>query len=815
MKLSLSWIKEILNLADNFSYSQLINVIEQLGYEIENVEEKKFETLCAAKVVKVVSVEKHPNADRLHLCKITDGITETVVVCGAPNVYNGMLSVYLPAGQKLANGTIVEPKKIRGVVSNGMLCSAKELGLYDDHSGILELDNSFVVGTTLDKYLNDVIVEISTPANRYDCLGHYGIAKEVAVKLNLELKYRFLSISELENKKLPFFDVKILSTELCKRYIAIQINNVNNKTQLPFYITYRINSLGLRTINPLVDISNYVMLETGHSVHIFDYDKLSNGKIVVRNAKNGETITALDGKNYCLDENVIVIADEEKPVAIAGIIGGQNSCVDNETKNIVIESAMFNRSKIRLAKKQLGINTEASYRFERGSGWNLCELAAMKIYQMITKYCGGVVEKFTDEKDMNYYNSITSFYQNGIKVDLDFISSFLGVKIETRDFINLYRSLGGEIKLTSLTDTTTRTFLVLPPLDRQDIKFQADVAEEIARFTGYDSIPETLPHNILKSELQNDNEKFFNQILQYLTSIGFVQVINYSLCSSNENKTLLFLPNEIKTISVVNPVSAEYSELRVSLFNGLIKNVILNYNNQIDNIALAELGKVFYNRNENITEEYEIGLITHGKFKLLSWQQNFVEYDLYYISGVVETLLKMFDINFIKTVNEIQIDTLRPELKPDFVHYKISYFDTEHSWLISRVYELKKEKFKLPYTLCYAEIYIEKIKQLLKKEKIFVPLPKYPFVSRDLCLVIPENITYQQVEKIVQDCFREKNLDSQIILSDYYKKEKVTTITITLKIWDKNKTLTDEETNNIVSLIISKLNSYGVQLRQK
>ncbi|MCX7716309.1 MAG: phenylalanine--tRNA ligase subunit beta [Endomicrobia bacterium] len=815
MKLSLLWLKEILNV-NNFPDDKIIDIIEQLGYEIESVERKDSDVLSKVKVVKVVSVEKHPNADKLVLCKLTDGKTENVVVCGAPNVYQGMLSAYVSAGDKLADGRIVEPKKIRGIISNGMLCSAKELGLYDDHSGILDLDTSFVLGSTLDRYFNDVIIDIATPANRYNCLGHLGIAKEVAIKINHEIKTEPQTILSFENKKLPFFDVKIVSTELCKRYIAIQVNNVNNKTRLPFFITYRINVLGIRSISPLVDISNYVMLEVGHSVHIFDYDKLKNGKIIVRNANKGETIVALDGKEYILAEDMIVIADDAAPVAIAGIIGGKNSCVDDNTQNIVIESALFNRSKIRITKKQLGINTEASYRFERGSGWNLCELAAIKTYNMITKYCGGEMCRFSDEKDLNYYTTLTSFQQNGIRVNLDFLSSFLGFNVDTKSFIDLFRALGSEVKLSSENMDMNRVILLLPPLDRQDIKFQADVAEEIARFTGYDCIAETLPPNVLKYIRKNDVEKFYNQILNYLTAMGFNQVINYTLCSTKENEVII--NNEEKKINILNPVSNEYSELRLSLFSSLLKNLVLNYNNQTEPIALTELGKVFYKQNAKLVEEYQIGLIIYGELSWLGWKHKVIEYDFYYLCGVVEKLLKTLGLEYVKSVENVSTqEIVKPKLHPEFVNSLVYYFDVSCSKILAQIFEIKKEKLKLklPKPVFYGEVYIEDIKALVNKEKAFTMLPKYPYILRDLCFIVPENITYQKIDNIISSYFKNKNLDNQIVLSDYHKKENFTTITITLKIRDRNKTLTDEETNCIIAQLIDELKHYRIQLREK
>lgn len=815
MKVSILWLKEILGIKNNISDDEIITAIEQLGYEIENVDKKNVELLRNIKVVKVVSVKKHPNAEHLTICEITDGEKITEVVCGAPNVYTGMITAYISAGNILPNGTKIESKKIRGVVSYGMLCSAKELCLYDDHTGILELDNSFKIGNTLDKYFNDVIIEITTPANRYDCLGHYCIAKEVAAKFKIDFKkfYDYDSLI-LKFKNLPYFNVKILSTDLCKRYIAIQIVNVNNKIQLPFFITYRLNSLGIRSINPLVDISNYVMLEVGHSVHIFDYEKLSGGKIFVRNAKDKEKIVALDNKEYELDDTMIVIADEEKPVAVAGIIGGLNSCVDQNTTQLVIESAVFNRSMIRLTRKKLGINTEASFRFERGSGWNLCEIAALRTCELILSHCGGEVVKLSDERDIEYYNKLSSFDKNAIRTNLDFISSLLGIEIDTRQFIDILHRLGYNIKFSIENLSTERVFLVQPPLERNDVEFQADIAEEIARYIGYEKIPETLPANIMQFSEKLSYEKIEKKCIQTLISTGLTQVINYSLCSSQDNNVVINAENF--KISVFNPVSNEYTDLRLSLFPSLLKNLLHNYNNQIENIGLFEIGKIFYKKDNRAVEEQCIGIILHGQQEVLPWQHKSIEYDIYYLCGIVELLLNTLEIKFKKTL-QISQDYTRPVLTKELMLDNMYYVEDTTSELLATACKINKQKLKvkLPKEIFYAEIYLNVLEKFITDIKKYVPLPKYPYVIRDLCLVVKENVYYPQVEEIIKQLVNSKGLDVEIKLIDYYEKGDFPSLTLNIKLRDKNKTLTDDETNNIMSEIINELNKHGLFLRQK
>jgi phenylalanyl-tRNA synthetase beta chain len=368
------------------------------------------------------------------------------VVCGATNIYIGMIAPYVSEGTVLPNGIKIEKRKIRGIESNGMLCSQKELCLGDDHSGIIDLDKDFVLGESLKKYVSDTVVEISTPANRFDCLGHSGIVRKLAIKFGLNYTPEKTVFEETKN--LPFYDLKIESPDLCPKYIATNITNVRNDIKIPFFIRHRLSICGVRSINPLVDISNYVMLEVGHSVHIFDADKLEGNKIIVRRAKKDEKILALDGKEYILSSENIVIADETKPVAIAGIIGGELSSVDFNTKNIVIESAIFNREMVRKTRKNLGVSTEASYRFERGSGWGMCDRAAFKTIQLVLLYCGGKLTKFIDLKDAQYQQNLS----RKLKVNLKFISNLLGIDLVEDDLFKVVKNLGGEIVFSEKTE---------------------------------------------------------------------------------------------------------------------------------------------------------------------------------------------------------------------------------------------------------------------------------------------------------------------------------------------------------------------------
>ncbi|MCX7957356.1 MAG: hypothetical protein N2643_05675, partial [Endomicrobia bacterium] len=437
--------------------------------------------------------------------------------------------------------------------------------------------------------------------------------------------------------------------------------------------------------------------------------------------------------------------------------------------------------------------------------------------QMILNYCKGETVKFTDYKDIEYYKKITSYHTSGINVNLDFISSFLGINEEVKNFIELMRKLDAEVILGKEAEKT-KTMIVLPPLNRPDIKFQADIAEEVARFTGYDQIPTTIPNIISSSVRKSKYDIVKNKVINLLTSYGLNQVINYSLSSSEENE--IIKNNISKKIFVLNPVSNEFNELRLSLLSGLLKNLVTNYNNQIENIALFEVGKIYYKEVDKTIEKENLGIILCGQVDFLVWKKNFLEYDFYFINGVIESLFSEFKIEYKKNYNYSQKDTEKPSLDEDLFQNYIEYLDNKDR-TIGFICELKKDKFKLnklSKPIFYAEVYLDMFVDLYSQEKyIFEHLPRYPFVLRDLCLTLPnEDISYEQIietiKSFVKNNFSNINIYTEVI--DYYKKEEFLSLTLSLKLQNKTKTLTDEEVNNIINLMLGELKKYNIYLRR-
>ncbi|MFQ3676288.1 MAG: phenylalanine--tRNA ligase beta subunit-related protein, partial [Endomicrobiia bacterium] len=481
--------------------------------------------------------------------------------------------------------------------------------------------------------------------------------------------------------------------------------------------------------------------------------------------------------------------------------------VDNNTKNIVIESALFNKEMVRKTRKDLGISTEASYRFERGSGLGMCDRAAFRTIQLVLLYCGGQLTKFIDLKDVQYQQSLNK----KLKVNLKFISELLGMDVVEDDLLKVVKSLGGEI---IFAEKQTGNYVIIPPNSRLDWVYQADVAEEIARFKGYDNIEDTFPAIFNTEPEDKKYELFIKQIRQYFVSAGFSQVMNYSLCSESENK--LFKNYDKQKIVVSNPLSQEYSQMRLSLFSGLIKNFITNKNNQINSVLLYEVGKIYYKTDDKIIEEEQVGFIISGEEKEISWKNNVLKYDRCFSIGLVETLLKNLGLKYRKTYPEIEnsipVNKFTGQIS-DIIEYIVE------DKTVSFICEIDRTKLNLKtnYPIFYGEIYVEQLYKTYKIEKKFVPLVKYPFVLRDLSLVINQDISYEQILDIIKT-FSDKNKQIceivDIDLFDYYKKDTVTYITLSLKFQSEHKTLTDEEVNKIFFELVDVLKLHKIELRQ-
>ncbi len=585
MKISLNWIKELVDLPE-VSKEEIIQSLTMSGLEVEDVidQNKLYENFV---VGFVKEKKKHPNADKLSICTVTTGEKDFQVICGAPNVEEGQKIVFAQIGATVPKGNFkIGKAKIRGVESFGMICSESELQLSDNHEGIMILQNDLKEGIPISQALNldDTILEIAITPNRSDALSHLGVARDLAAIFNSNVKLPEISFEESKEKASDYASVELIDTKNCPRYSSRIIKDVTIK-ESPGWLKRRLKNIGLRPINNIVDATNYIMYETGQPLHAFDLDNLSGHKIIVQSTQGESLFTTLDSKQRKLPSGTLMICDGEKPVAVAGVMGGENSEVTLSTKNILIESAYFNPSSIRNSSKSLGLSTDASYRFERGTDPNGTVYAAERSAQLIAQLAGG--EILSGVLD-NYPEKIKD-----VEVRLRFsrVKKILGYDVPKNKIAEILVNLGMKILL-----ETDEELHVSVPTFRPDIDREIDLIEEIARIHGYDNIPTVSKISITLGE-KTDESSFSQTVKETALALGFSEMINNPL-QSETTSALTGRP-----IKLLNPQSTDMSYLRTSLLPGALQIVSANINVGEKDLKLFEVGNIFQlNKDEAIKD---------------------------------------------------------------------------------------------------------------------------------------------------------------------------------------------------------------------
>ncbi len=787
MKVLYNWLKDFVPL--EISAQETAAMLAQLGFEIAGVQTfgGKLQGIVTAEVRKCA---KHPNADRLSLCAVWDGKTEYPVVCGAPNVKAGQKVAFARVGATLPDGEMLGAAKIRGVESQGMICSEEELGLPGTVDGILVLAADTALGQDVRPLLdlNDALIEIEVTPNRRDALGIWGIARELSAGLNLPLKTLEPRSRELD---LATATVTVVNEaqDLCPRYTARYIRDVKVGPS-PEWMVRRLNRCGYRSINNLVDITNYVMHELGQPLHVFDATRLEGRQLRVRRAKAGETITTLEAKTATLEEGMLVIADETKPAAIAGIMGGQDSAITPQSTEIVLESASFAPSPIRQNSKKLGIKTESSYRFERGSDYAMVLFASRRAAQLIQDLAGGFGSKPIEA-------SALPPAPVSIKLRTDKIKQFLGLDMKDSLAADILRKLGCEIS------TGTAQLLVTVPTWRLDLTMEADLLEEIARFYGYDQIPARNPTIRLTSVPDDRLWAFERKIATLLAGLGYSEACNSSFL--NDKQAAPFTPGlgqkqDAKPVSVANPLSQEQAVLRPSLLPALYQNAVLNFHRQNPGVHFFELGRIFYQDQEGRHEGRRLALLLAGDIQAAHWRQKKRKADYYDIEGTLEALLKSFHISNYQFVKN----------RSSAFHPKrcsaIMSGSTVLGWMGEAHPDLNAE-LDTKEPLIAAELDTQALMEATPEQMVFAPFSLFPPVRRDLSMVAPQATAYEQIAKTLRTAGG-KDLES-VSLIDRYQGDKIgaerKSLTVSLVFRNKEKTLNDAEVEKIMQKIISDL----------
>jgi len=799
MKISLNWLKNYIDIS-NFSVLDIKNLLTNAGLEVESIEEVG-KSLQGFVVGEVVSKEKHPNADKLSVCKVNDGKEIHQVICGAPNVEAGQKIVFAPIGVTIpATGEKLKKAKIRGVESFGMICSEKELGLGEDHTGILVLDNSAPVGMPFNEFLGleDFVLEIGITPNRPDALSHIGIARELSAITKKKFVLPKIDFDESEDRIENYLKVEIQNEIDCPRYCARMVRNVKVKESPQWLKNYLIN-VGIRPINNVVDVSNFVMLELGQPLHTFDAKLVEGGKIIVKNAEDGEKFITLDGKERTLDSSMLMICDANKKIAIAGVMGGANSEISENTKDVIIESAYFNPKSIRRTSKKLGLSSESSYRFERGVDYKNTLLAANRAAQLIAELAGGeIVGGYIDENPVK-------FEDVEVQLRVSRTNKILGTDLTRDEISDILQRLGIQVQ-----KANGDVLICTIPSYRPDIEREIDLIEEVARIYGYDKIAgdSRVSFEISIDKIQ---KRLDDKIRDILTGFGLYEVMNNTLLSEDEANF-----DGLKAVKILNPISQELSCLRPSLIPGLIKTVSLNHRFSEFDLQLFEIGRVMIAKKDRVetTDDYteieKLGICLTGKLVDKNWKENAIQSDIFYLKGIVEALfekLSLDNINF----------TSYYALENEFYSIEIKIFiDKVYVGSLYKMTESYLKKFDVEKPVYIAELDLAQIKTIPSKLVSFKKLSNYPKIERDISFFVGNDVPYEKIEQLIWKV--SDKLLVNVYLFDLYfdpKKSDKKSLAIRLEFQSYEKTLTAEEVDQRVNKITAALEKeLKVELRK-
>ncbi len=636
MKISLNWLRNYIDIS--LPIDEIVKGLTDLGIEVESVENQE-ERLKNFVIGKVTSRKKHPNADKLSVCKVDAGTGEILnIVCGAPNVDSGQTVCVALVGAIVPNGGFeIKKAKLRGEVSEGMICSVKELELGDDHSGIMVLETDLPVGTPFSKYLkqNDVIIEIGITPNRGDLLSHLGVARELGALTESKVKEPELKSSfngsELNSK----ISVEIENTKGCIRYCGAMVEGITIK-ESPEWLKSYITSIGLRPINNVVDITNYVMMECGQPLHAFDYESISGKKIIVKNAGSLKKFKTLDGKDRNLRGDILLICDGEKPVALAGIMGGENSEINDKTVNVFIESADFDPVTTRLSSKFLGLQSDSSYRFERGVDVDRTQWACKRAVELIAELGGGkVVNGFID----NYPLKLEKL---NVSLRISHLNRIAGIEY-TSDTV---KELLGRIGINFISGSCEKLVFEIPQSRREDLMREIDLIEEVLRLDGYDKIkiPEYSDLYLDTRDFSGMQYDMIRDIRKYIVGRGFKEVITNTLVDENFQRKI-----DESYIKLINPSSYKMNVLRSNLYVGLFDVIKLNFENFNNSLKLFETGNSFrYDEQGNILESKCLMLVLAGEFDVKSYTQKQRNYAIFDMASEAEGLFEKLSVENIK-----------------------------------------------------------------------------------------------------------------------------------------------------------------------
>ncbi|MDK4696298.1 phenylalanine--tRNA ligase subunit beta [Kingella negevensis] len=784
MQFSYTWLKTQAN--PNLSADQLSHLLTMAGLEVEELNAAAPD-FSGVVVAEVKSVEKHPDADRLNVTQVDAGTGELIqIVCGAPNVKVGIKVPCALPNALLPNDFKIKPTKMRGVVSNGMLCSAKELGLEDKVDGLLVLPENAPVGQNIREFLDldDAIFTLKITPNRTDCLSIKGIAREVSALTQCE--FNPIQINHIATQTTQKQAVQIDAPNDCGRFISRVISGVNATAASPDWLVQRLERSGIRSISPLVDIGNYVMLEIGQPMHVFDADKIS-GSLHVRRAKNGEVLDCLNEKTVTLADNTLVIADEQQALSIAGLMGGAASAVSDETKNIVLEAAWFNPLIISGKSRQYGFGSDSSFRFERGVDSELQRDAIERATELVVQICGGEVGEIVEVLgDLPTVKTV--------EVRTARVEKVLGVSIENQRIETILQHLGLQ------PEKTADGFRVTAPSFRYDIEIEADLIEEIARVYGYENIPDDYTSGKLAMLKLPENRHSRFGVYQKMAARGFQEVVSYAFVDEQWEQDFA---NNQDPIRLQNPLAAQYAVMRSTLMGGLIEILQNNLNRKQNRVRVFEIARIFRKENNQFVQTERVGGLVYGSALPEQWGEKSHPVDFYDLKADVETLLRGKNAAFVKAEHS----ALHPGRCAAIV------VDGVNVGIIGELHPKWTQKYDLPQAPLLFELDMDAV---LTTEKVrYQAVSKFQAGRRDLAFVLPENVAFADLQAALGQV--NNPIIQGIELFDVYRgaglPENHKSLAVKISLQDMNATLTDETVEPIIQELIAQAETVGAKLR--
>ena len=799
MKVSIEWLKDYTDIDVNLK--DLAEMLTMTGSKVETIETKG-ENIKNVVIGKILEIEKHPDADKLIVTKVNVGSEILQIVTGAKNVNVGDIIPVAKNGAELPGGVKIKTGALRGVESQGMMCSIGELELTladfpnQIEDGIMIFPKHFesLLGQNVVDVLKlkEEIIEFEITPNRPDCLSVEGLGRETAITLGKKFKNPRINLENLEPKnEIEGLKVDIKDKDLCYRYIARVVKNVKIGPS-PDWMVRRLKAAGIRSINNIVDITNYVMLELGQPMHAFDINSIDGKHIIVRRAQNEEQITTLDGVIHKLDDSMLVIADEKKAVAVAGVMGGENSEIEENTITVVFESAVFNGGNIRLTAKKLGMRTESSARYEKGLPQENALRCINRAVQLVKELNAG--------EEIN--GAIDIYPTKQVKKEVEFnpdrINNLLGTNISKNEMEEILSKLGFEINNNK----------VVPPMFRQDIEGEADLAEEILRIYGYDKLDTSLMCANTTLGEKTKLQKIQDNLLHFLANTGFNEIYTYSFYNAKElNKVNLKQDSPLikEQIQLLNPLNDDYTTMRTTMIPGMLQSLSFNNAKKNKDVCLFEMARVYKNKNNIISEDKlpeEDNMLTIGMYGS--------NVDFYVLKGIVENILDITNIKKYEVQKEETNTIYHPGRTANIMIGKdiIATFGEVHP-IVADNYDIKEKVY-------VAEISIDKLTRYSKESKKYVPVPKFPAVERDLSLIVDNDIESATIEKLIIK--KAKDILEDVQLFDMYKSDKLgenkKSLAYSLKFRSSERTLTDGEIETTINEILKALSEFGAELRK-